>query len=91
MRSIEIGGRQIAELRLQLEKPEVVIRPPVSGIGVLQNINVREVVKLGEEAALEQLSDLLRATTWRAGIGRRVFQRPVWTSKQSGRLAGGPK
>jgi NTE family protein len=91
MRSIEIGGRQIAELRLQLERPEVVIRPRVAEIGVLDRVNVREVVKRGEEAAGESLPDLLRATTWRAGLGRRVFQRPVWTSKVNGRLANGPK
>ena len=91
MRSIEIGGRQIAELRLQLEKPEVVIRPQVSEIGVLEHVNVPDVVKLGEEAALAKLPDLLRATTWSAGIGRRVFQRPVWMSKLSGRPSDGPK
>ncbi len=91
LRSVEIGGRQIAELRLQLERPEVVIRPAVSEIGVLQRVDVHEVVKLGEEAARASLPELLRATTWGAGIGRRVFQRPVWTSKDSGRFADGPK
>ncbi|HEX8992599.1 MAG TPA: patatin-like phospholipase family protein [Anaerolineales bacterium] len=91
MRSIEIGGRQIAELRLQLEKPEVVIRPRVSEIGVLERVDVHEVVKLGEEAAAESLPDLLRATTWRAGLSRRVFQRPAWSSKTSGRPANGPR
>jgi NTE family protein len=91
LRSIEIGGRQIAELRLQLEKPEVIIRPAVSSIGVLDRVNVREVVKLGEQAAREKRSELLRATTWSAGLSRRVFQRPTWSSRTSGRLADGPK
>ncbi|MGE5071804.1 MAG: patatin-like phospholipase family protein [Anaerolineae bacterium] len=91
MRSIEIGGRQIAELRLQLEKPEVVIRPDVSDIGVLDRVNVAEVVKLGEEAAQAKLPELMRATNWSAGLGRLVFQRPTWSSKGRGRLADGPK
>lgn len=91
MRSVEISGRQVAELRLQLEKPEVVIRPRVSEIGVLERVDIHEVVKLGEEAARESLPDLLQATTWSAGLSRRVFQRPIWTSKSSGRLANGPK
>ncbi len=90
MRSVEIGGRQMAELRLQLEKPEVVIRPAVTEIGVLERVDVHEVVKLGEDAARDMLPELLRATTWSAGLGRRVFQRPVWTSKPSGRLPDGP-
>lgn len=91
MRSVEIGGRQIAELRLQLEKPEVIIRPAVSGIGVLDRVDVHEVVKLGEEAARARLPELLRSTTWSAGLSRRVFQRPIWTSRSNGRLADGPK
>ena len=91
MRSIDIGGRQIAELRLQLERPEVIIRPAVSHIGVLDRVDVQEVVKLGEEAARAALPQLLEATTWRAGLGRRVFQRPVWTSKPDDRLADGPR
>lgn len=91
MRSIEIGGRQIAELRLELEKPEVVIRPSVSDIGVLQRVDVHEVVKLGEDAARAKLPELIRATTWGAGLGRLVFQRPTWSSKPRGRLVDGPK
>ncbi len=91
LRSIEIAGREIAELRLQVERPEVVIRPKVSEIGVLEQVDVHEVVKLGEEAARDQLPDLLRATTWSAGLGRRVFQRPVWNSRANGRLTDGPK
>ena len=91
MRSIEIGGRQIAELRLQIEKPEVIIRPAVSGIGVLERVDVHQVVKLGEEAARARLPELLRATTWSAGLSRRMFQRPTWTSRTSGRLADGAK
>lgn len=91
MRSMEVGGRQIAELRLELEKPEVIIRPNVTDIGVLDRIDIQEVVKLGEEAAQAKLPELLRATNWSAGIGRRVFQRPTWSSKTGGRLADWPK
>jgi NTE family protein len=92
LRSIDIGGRQIAELRFQIEKPEVVIRPEVDEIGVLERVDVHEVVKLGEQAAEAKLADLLRETSWRAGLGRRVFQRPTWaSSKTGGRLADGPK
>ena len=91
MRSIEIGGRQLAELRLQLEKPEVLIRPDVSEIGVLDRVNVHEVVKLGEEAATAQLPELMRATTWSAGLSRRMFQRPTWTDRPGSRPANGAR
>ncbi len=91
MRSVEIGGRQIAELRLELEKPDVIIRPAVGAIGLLDHVNVHEVVKLGEEAAQAKLPDLLRATTWSAGLSRRWHQLPAWMSRTNGRLADGPK
>jgi NTE family protein len=91
MRSIEIGGRQIAELRLELEKPEVIVRPAVASIGLLDRVNVHEVVKLGEKAAEARLPDLLRATTWSAGFSRRWRQRPLWMSRAGGRLADGPR
>lgn len=89
MRSVEIGGRQLTELRLQLEKPEVIIRPNVTEIGVLERVNVHDVVKLGEEAATAQLPELMRAMTWSAGISRRMFQRPTQRTKPGDRPASG--
>ncbi len=70
MRSIEIGMFTIAELRLQIDAPEVIIRPKVSQIGYLDRVNVSEVVKLGEQAAELALPELKRAVGWRKRIKR---------------------
>lgn len=70
MRSIDIGGRQIAELRFKLEKPEVIIRPEVQDIGVLDQVDVHEVAKLGEEAARAKLPELKSVTAWTARLRR---------------------
>lgn len=91
LRGIEIGGRQICELRLQLEKPEVVIRPAVSEVGVLENVDVRAVARLGEDAARARLPELRRATTWSARVGRRFFQRPTWTENAGSSVNAGQK
>jgi NTE family protein len=64
MRSIDIGGRQIDELRLQIEKPDVVIRPEVDGIGLLDRVDVHQIAKLGEIAARDKLPELKRAAAW---------------------------
>jgi NTE family protein len=72
MRSIDIGGRQIAELRFRLEKPDVIIRPRVEEIGVLQDVDVHEVARLGEQAALAALPDLRRVASWAARLRRIV-------------------
>jgi NTE family protein len=70
MRSIDIGGRQIAELRFRLEKPDVIIRPDVEDIGVLDRVDVGKMADLGERAAREKLPELRKATTWAARIRR---------------------
>ena len=72
MRSIDIGGRQIAELRFKLEKPDVVIRPAVGEIGVLQQVDVHQVAMLGETAARASLADLEKVTAWPARLRRWV-------------------
>ncbi len=73
MRSIDIGGRQIAELRFQIEKPEVIIHPNVDDVGMLERVDVAAVAKLGEEAARAKLPELRRVTSWNARLRRRIF------------------
>lgn len=74
VRSIDIGGAMLTELRLQLEKPDVVIRPAVSHIGLLDRVDVHEVARLGEVAALKALPDIRRAASWRGWLMRRMPQ-----------------
>lgn len=70
MRSIDIGGRQIAELRFKLEKPDVIIRPDVDAVGVLDRVDVGQVAALGEKAAREKLPELRKAVSWPARVRR---------------------
>ncbi len=76
LRSIDIGGRQIAELRFRLEKPDVIIRPDVGEIGVLDQVDVSEVVQLGEAATRAALPDLRRAASWPARLRRLTTRNP---------------
>ncbi len=69
-RSIEIGMGAISELRLQIDAPEVIIRPDVSKIGYLDRVDVTEVVKLGEQAAEAALPELRRVAGWRGRVRR---------------------
>jgi NTE family protein len=70
MRSIDIGGRQIAELRFRLEKPDVIVRPAVEEIGILQQVDVHEVAELGEDAMRARLPELKKAAAWPARLRR---------------------
>jgi hypothetical protein len=63
-------------LRFQIEKPDVVIRPAVGEIGVLDRVDVHEVARLGEQAARAMLPELRRATSWSSRLRRRAFGGP---------------
>lgn len=73
LRSVDASSRYVAHLRLQVDKPEVIIRPDVHHINLLDNVTIEEVAKLGEEALEKALPDLKRKTAWLARLNRRVF------------------
>ena len=59
-RSLDLVSRAISEYRLEVDKPDVIVRPRVGNIDTLDIINVHEVVRLGEEAVNEILPQLKR-------------------------------
>jgi NTE family protein len=64
-RSLDITSRAVTQYRLEVDRPEVIIRPQVFDIDTLDVVDVHEVAKRGEaavEAALPQLRSLF---TWR--------------------------
>jgi NTE family protein len=70
MRSLDIGNRAMAEYRLAVDKPEVLVRPAVSDIELLDRVDPREVAQLGEDALEAVLPDLKRAVSWSVRLGR---------------------
>lgn len=61
LRSIDMIDRAVTEYRLEVDKPEVILRPSVQHIDILDRVDVREVARFGEnavEAALPQLKGL---------------------------------
>lgn len=71
LRSTEIGSLALTELRLQIDRPEVLIRPDVERFGLLEHISTSEVVLLGELAMQRSLPDLMKAVSWTSRVGRR--------------------
>ena len=72
-RSLDITSRAVTQYRLEVDQPDVIIRPQVYDIDTLDIVDVHEVVKRGEEAieaALPQLRNLFTwRTRWRRAIG----------------------
>lgn len=80
LHSIDIAGAMLTELRLAVDQPEVIIRPPVPHIGLMDPVDIREVARLGEIAAEQALPEIERALSWRARLWRKISRpkvRPV--------------
>jgi NTE family protein len=73
LRSVDVGNRAVAEYRLAVDKPEVVIRPEVSDIGLLDRVDVREVAQRGEAAVEAVLPELKRISSWTNRLRRSLF------------------
>jgi hypothetical protein len=71
LRSIDIAGAAMTDLRLRLDQPEVIIRPDVPHIGLLDDVDALEVAALGEQAATAALPSLRDALSWRGWLTRR--------------------
>jgi NTE family protein len=75
LQSVDVGSRKLAELRLLNDNPEVVIRPDVSGIGMLDKVDVHTIVRMGEKATEAILPELQRAVAWPNRLRRSFFHR----------------
>lgn len=73
LRSVDVTNRAMAEYRLQLDKPDVVIRPQVSAINLLDRVDIREVAQCGEEAVEAVLPELNRMRHWTSRLRRNIF------------------
>jgi NTE family protein len=73
LRSVDIGNRAVAEYRLEVDKPDVIIRPEVSDIELLEQVDVREVAKRGERAVEAVLPELKQMASWPNRLRRSLF------------------
>jgi NTE family protein len=73
MRSVDVSSRAVSHFRLELDKPDVIIRPEVHHIEMLGKVNVEEVAQLGEDAVERVFPQLKRAVSWQSRIGKKLF------------------
>jgi NTE family protein len=70
--SIDITSRMVSELRLQIEKPDVIIRPKVGQYKLLDRIETQTLVIEGERAVKDSLADIERSCDWFHQIQRSI-------------------
>lgn len=73
MRSVDIGSRAVAEYRLAVDKPDVIIRPAVSDVELLEQVDVREVARRGDEAVEAALPELRQMVSWASRLRRSLL------------------
>jgi NTE family protein len=67
-RAITISGKLLAELRMGIEKPDLIIRPDVDHIGIMDVVDVNELVTYGEQAAQQAMPELRAILRKRASL-----------------------
>lgn len=70
LRSVDVSSRAVSYLRLQVDRPEVIVRPEVHHIELLDQVVVEDVAQLGEDALKKVLPQLARETAWLTRLGR---------------------
>jgi hypothetical protein len=69
-RSLDIVMRAVTEYRLEVDKPEIILRPQVTDIDTLDRVDVRHVVKKGEEVVEITLPEIRKLFTWQSRLSR---------------------
>ena len=77
MRSIDIVSRAVTHYRLEVDKPEIIVRPRVSDIDTLDIVNVHEVALRGEAAVEEILPRIKTYFAWKNRL-RRLVGMKTW-------------
>ncbi len=72
LRSLDVVDRAIAEYRLEVDKPAVVIRPEVHHLDLFSKVDVRAVAQLGEQATEAVLPQLKEYFAWHNRFRRAI-------------------
>ena len=80
---MEATAQMLTELRLQADKPEIILRPEVSQFGILDPVDPNELVALGEKAVQDALPQIKEILGWSKSLRRR-FRRAEAPGKVTG-------
>lgn len=59
--SIDISSRMLAELRMQSEKPNFIFRPDLGDYGILDDVDPKLLVKIGEDCVNQSIKSLRKS------------------------------
>jgi len=74
LQSLDISSRMLTEMRLEVDRPEVIIRPDVYQYGMLDAAIPKELVQTGRLAAQQALPEIRKTLSWPNQLLRRLRQ-----------------
>ena len=63
IKAVDVGGKLLAETRLELDKPDLILRPKLGDIGLFDRVNIRDMVELGEDSVLDSIEEVRRVAS----------------------------
>jgi NTE family protein len=72
--SMEISSMMLTELRLNIDRPDVILRPDVHQVAMFDQVDPMILIDAGLREVESKLPQLRRETSWRGGIDR-LFRR----------------
>jgi len=72
LRSLDMVNRAVTEYRLEVDKPELILRPAVTHIDILDRVDVYEIARLGDEVVEAALPELKKLFAWQNRLRRAV-------------------
>jgi NTE family protein len=72
LRSLDMVTRAVTEYRLEVDKPEFIIRPVVQDIDILDSVDVHKVARKGDEAVEAVLPELKKIFAWQNRLRRAI-------------------
>ena len=73
MRAVDLSSRAVAHYRLESDAPDIIIRPDVHHLELLDKVVVKDVALLGDAAVEEILPQLKKITSWTGRLNRKFF------------------
>jgi NTE family protein len=73
MRAVDLSSRAVAHYRLEADKPDIIVRPNVHHLELLDKVVVKDVAILGEVAVEAILPQLKKVTSWQSRLNKKLF------------------
>jgi NTE family protein len=73
MRAVDLSSRAVAHYRLESDAPDIIVRPNVHHLELLDKVVVKDVAMLGEAAVEDVLPALKKVTSWMGRMNRKLF------------------